>query len=119
MTAETEERLRETLHSYKKSEIDGDELTYRACQGPVSRRCGGRPHPRFRLPRVQGTKPGKFEEHPQEPYDERVVHDARGHLEPLPASHQAFLRGPLFPARTGRGTDPPDELPFCIMRHCR
>jgi O-phosphoseryl-tRNA synthetase len=27
MTAETEERLRETLHSYKKSEIDGDELT--------------------------------------------------------------------------------------------
>jgi O-phosphoseryl-tRNA synthetase len=28
MTAETEERLRETLHSYKKSEIDGDELTF-------------------------------------------------------------------------------------------
>lgn len=28
MSAETEERLRETLHSYKKSEIDGDELTY-------------------------------------------------------------------------------------------
>ncbi len=27
MTKETEERLRETLHSYKKSEIDGDELT--------------------------------------------------------------------------------------------
>jgi O-phosphoseryl-tRNA synthetase len=27
MTPETEERLRETLHSYKKSEIDGDELT--------------------------------------------------------------------------------------------
>ena len=28
MTAETEERLRETLHAYKKSEIDGDELTF-------------------------------------------------------------------------------------------
>ena len=28
MTKETEERLRETLHAYKKSEIDGDELTY-------------------------------------------------------------------------------------------
>ena len=28
MTKETEERLRETLHSYKKSEIDGDELTF-------------------------------------------------------------------------------------------
>lgn len=28
MTPETEERLRETLHSYKKSEIDGDELTF-------------------------------------------------------------------------------------------
>jgi O-phosphoseryl-tRNA synthetase len=27
MTTETEERLRETLHAYKKSEIDGDELT--------------------------------------------------------------------------------------------
>ena len=27
MTQETEERLRETLHAYKKSEIDGDELT--------------------------------------------------------------------------------------------
>jgi len=27
MTRETEERLRETLHAYKKSEIDGDELT--------------------------------------------------------------------------------------------
>ena len=27
MTPETEERLRETLHAYKKSEIDGDELT--------------------------------------------------------------------------------------------
>jgi O-phosphoseryl-tRNA synthetase len=28
MTTETEERLRETLHAYKKSEIDGDELTF-------------------------------------------------------------------------------------------
>jgi O-phosphoseryl-tRNA synthetase len=28
MTPETEERLRETLHAYKKSEIDGDELTF-------------------------------------------------------------------------------------------
>jgi O-phosphoseryl-tRNA synthetase len=28
MTAETEEKLRETLHAYKRSEIDGDELTY-------------------------------------------------------------------------------------------
>ena len=28
MTAQTEERLRETLHAYKKSEIDGDELTF-------------------------------------------------------------------------------------------
>jgi O-phosphoseryl-tRNA synthetase len=28
MSKETEERLRETLHAYKKSEIDGDELTY-------------------------------------------------------------------------------------------
>jgi O-phosphoseryl-tRNA synthetase len=28
MTSETEERLRETLHAYKKSEIDGDELTF-------------------------------------------------------------------------------------------
>ena len=28
MTAETEVRLRETLHAYKKSEIDGDELTF-------------------------------------------------------------------------------------------
>src|SRR5208337_5409898 len=28
MTKETEERLRETLHAYKKSEIDGDELTH-------------------------------------------------------------------------------------------
>lgn len=28
MTQETEERLRETLHAYKKSEIDGDELTF-------------------------------------------------------------------------------------------
>jgi O-phosphoseryl-tRNA synthetase len=28
MTVETEERLRETLHAYKKSEIDGDELTF-------------------------------------------------------------------------------------------
>ena len=28
MTRETEERLRETLHAYKKSEIDGDELTH-------------------------------------------------------------------------------------------
>ncbi|MDO9325987.1 MAG: O-phosphoserine--tRNA ligase, partial [Methanoregula sp.] len=28
MTKETEERLRETLHAYKKSEIDGDELTF-------------------------------------------------------------------------------------------
>jgi O-phosphoseryl-tRNA synthetase len=28
MSLETEERLRETLHAYKKSEIDGDELTY-------------------------------------------------------------------------------------------
>jgi O-phosphoseryl-tRNA synthetase len=28
MTRETEERLRETLHAYKKSEIDGDELTF-------------------------------------------------------------------------------------------
>jgi O-phosphoseryl-tRNA synthetase len=28
MTKETEERLRETLHSYKKTEIDGDELTF-------------------------------------------------------------------------------------------
>ena len=28
MTKETEEHLRETLHAYKKSEIDGDELTY-------------------------------------------------------------------------------------------
>jgi len=28
MSKETEERLRETLHSYKKSEIDGDELTF-------------------------------------------------------------------------------------------
>lgn len=28
MTPETEEKLRETLHAYKKSEIDGDELTY-------------------------------------------------------------------------------------------
>jgi O-phosphoseryl-tRNA synthetase len=27
MSKETEERLRETLHAYKKSEIDGDELT--------------------------------------------------------------------------------------------
>jgi O-phosphoseryl-tRNA synthetase len=27
MTKETEERLRETLHAYKKSELDGDELT--------------------------------------------------------------------------------------------
>jgi len=28
MTKETEERLRETLHDYKKSEMDGDELTF-------------------------------------------------------------------------------------------
>jgi O-phosphoseryl-tRNA synthetase len=28
MTKETEEHLRETLHAYKKSEIDGDELTF-------------------------------------------------------------------------------------------
>ena len=28
MTPETEEHLRETLHAYKKSEIDGDELTF-------------------------------------------------------------------------------------------
>ena len=28
MTSETEEKLRETLHAYKKSEIDGDELTF-------------------------------------------------------------------------------------------
>jgi O-phosphoseryl-tRNA synthetase len=28
MTPATEEKLRETLHSYKKSEIDGDELTF-------------------------------------------------------------------------------------------
>jgi len=28
MNKETEERLRETLHAYKKAEIDGDELTY-------------------------------------------------------------------------------------------
>jgi len=28
MTKETEEQLRETLHAYKKSEIDGDELTF-------------------------------------------------------------------------------------------
>jgi O-phosphoseryl-tRNA synthetase len=28
MTAETEEKLRETLHAYKKAEIDGDELTF-------------------------------------------------------------------------------------------
>ncbi|MFA5221530.1 MAG: O-phosphoserine--tRNA ligase [Methanoregula sp.] len=28
MSKETEERLRETLHAYKKSEIDGDELTF-------------------------------------------------------------------------------------------
>ncbi len=28
MTTETEEKLRETLHAYKKSEIDGDELTF-------------------------------------------------------------------------------------------
>jgi O-phosphoseryl-tRNA synthetase len=28
MTATTEEKLRETLHAYKKSEIDGDELTF-------------------------------------------------------------------------------------------
>jgi O-phosphoseryl-tRNA synthetase len=28
MTPEAEERLRETLHAYKKSEIDGDELTF-------------------------------------------------------------------------------------------
>src|SRR5512137_2907346 len=28
MTSATEEKLRETLHSYKKSEIDGDELTF-------------------------------------------------------------------------------------------
>jgi O-phosphoseryl-tRNA synthetase len=28
MSKETEERLRETLHAYKKSEIDGDELTH-------------------------------------------------------------------------------------------
>jgi len=28
MTSTTEEKLRETLHSYKKSEIDGDELTF-------------------------------------------------------------------------------------------
>jgi len=28
MTAATEEKLRETLHAYKKSEIDGDELTH-------------------------------------------------------------------------------------------
>jgi len=28
MTKETEEKLRETLHAYKKSEIDGDELTF-------------------------------------------------------------------------------------------
>lgn len=28
MTTETEEHLRETLHAYKKSEIDGDELTF-------------------------------------------------------------------------------------------
>ena len=28
MTPETEEKLRETLHAYKKSEIDGDELTF-------------------------------------------------------------------------------------------
>lgn len=28
MSAETEERLRETLHAYKRSEIDGDELTF-------------------------------------------------------------------------------------------
>lgn len=28
MTSDTEERLRETLHAYKKSEIDGDELTF-------------------------------------------------------------------------------------------
>jgi O-phosphoseryl-tRNA synthetase len=28
MTRETEEHLRETLHAYKKSEIDGDELTF-------------------------------------------------------------------------------------------
>ena len=28
MTTETEEHLRETLHAYKKAEIDGDELTY-------------------------------------------------------------------------------------------
>ena len=28
MTKDTEERLRETLHAYKKSEIDGDELTF-------------------------------------------------------------------------------------------
>ena len=37
MPTTTKEKLRETLHAYKKSEIDGDELTHELGKGPRHR----------------------------------------------------------------------------------
>ncbi len=89
MTTETEEHLRETLHAYKKSEIDGDELTFE-----LSKVLGVDDALVVHIldvvfPGVPGTRPGILALHSPQSHDERLVHDTRCHLGKKPR----FLSG--------------------------
>ena len=119
MTKETEERLRETLHAYKKSEIDGDELT-------------------FELAKVLGVDDGivvhildaVFPEFrslvPESSRSTLRSHMTSGWFltlgsiwERTPLPIRLFSVEPLLPARAGRGPDPAHDLPFRVLRGCR
>ena len=91
MTKETEERLRETLHAYKKSEIDGDELTFE-----LSKVLGVDDALVVHIldavfPEFRALAPGILALHPPQPHDERLVHDARCHLGQKPAADPDVL----------------------------
>ena len=91
MASATEEKLRETLHSYKKSEIDGDELTFELSK-VLETDDGIVVHILDAVfPEFRELAPGVIALYPPQPHDERLVHDARFHLEQEPAAAPALL----------------------------
>ncbi len=119
MTKETEERLRETLHAYKKSEIDGDELTIELAKvlgvdDALVVHILEAVFPEFRA-LVPESSRSTLRSHMTSGW----FINPRCHLGSLTDATQAFLSRPLLPARTGRRTYTPDDLPFCVVYYRR
>ncbi len=118
MTKETEERLRETLHGYKKSEIDGDELTIELAKvlgvdDALVVHILEAVFPEFRA-LVPESSRSTLRSHMTSGWFLTLG----AHLGSLTNAAPAFLGRPLLPARTGRRPHTADDLPFCFL-YCR